>query len=113
MHYIDVKDEYHVIILAGLKETKKRPKEEDPDWVEEEQHVIISQSNNSYSEYVTNTLRDWIFAHSKQPYPTEQEKIMLSQKTGLTIVQINNWMSNARRRILKKVRFTRPKSSKY
>lgn len=56
----------------------------------------------------TKILKEWIWAHAEKPYPTEDEKKLLVAKTGLTLVQINNWFSNARRRMLKKIKFSRP-----
>ena len=49
---------------------------------------------------VTAILRDWLAKHKKHPYPTEDEKLALAQRTNLTINQISNWFINARRRIL-------------
>jgi len=48
----------------------------------------------------TETLRSWLFQHLVHPYPTEDEKRTLAQQTGLTLLQVNNWFINARRRIL-------------
>ena len=49
-------------------------------------------------------MNSWIFANQQSPYPTEEEKSKLLQATGLTSSQLNNWFSNARRRILKKMK---------
>ncbi len=53
-------------------------------------------------DWATATLSQWLWDHSAQPYPTEEEKALLLTQTGLTLVQLNNWFSNARRRTLKK-----------
>lgn len=53
-------------------------------------------------DWATTALTQWLWDHSAQPYPSEEEKTTLVAQTGLTLVQINNWFSNARRRILKK-----------
>ena len=45
---------------------------------------------------------DWLRKHQDNPYPNDDEKEMLIQKTKLTINQINYWFTNARRRILPK-----------
>ena len=45
---------------------------------------------------------DWLRKHQDNPYPNDDEKEMLIQKTKLTINQINFWFTNARRRILPK-----------
>ena len=55
----------------------------------------------------TPKLRKWLFAHVDTPYPTEKEKKELCQVTGLTIVQVNNWFSNARKRVLKRYKKNR------
>ncbi|KAJ8282229.1 hypothetical protein COCON_G00047480 [Conger conger] len=48
----------------------------------------------------TNVMRSWLFQHIGHPYPTEDEKKQLATQTNLTLLQVNNWFINARRRIL-------------
>ncbi|XP_052027508.1 homeobox protein TGIF2LX [Apodemus sylvaticus] len=45
-------------------------------------------------------LRDWLYKHQLNAYPTEGDKQMLSKKTNLSYLQISNWFTNARRRLL-------------
>eukprot|EP01092_Planopodium_desertum_P001460 TRINITY_DN1213_c0_g1_i3.p1 TRINITY_DN1213_c0_g1~~TRINITY_DN1213_c0_g1_i3.p1 ORF type:complete len:168 (-),score=16.22 TRINITY_DN1213_c0_g1_i3:137-640(-) len=47
-------------------------------------------------------LEGWFNEHLKHPYPSEDEKTRLVALTDLSIVQIDNWFSNARRRRAKK-----------
>uniref|UniRef100_A0A674N2X1 Myeloid ecotropic viral integration site 3 n=1 Tax=Takifugu rubripes TaxID=31033 RepID=A0A674N2X1_TAKRU len=53
-----------------------------------------------FPKVATNILRAWLFQHLSHPYPSEEQKKQLSQDTGLTILQVNNWFINARRRIV-------------
>lgn len=62
------------------------------------------KSNNKkrgiFPKVATNILRAWLFQHLTHPYPSEEQKKQLAQDTGLTILQVNNWFINARRRIV-------------
>ncbi|XP_052861006.1 homeobox protein Meis3-like [Anopheles cruzii] len=48
----------------------------------------------------TSVMRAWLFQHLVHPYPTEEEKRVIAAQTNLTLLQVNNWFINARRRIL-------------
>ncbi|KAK9136693.1 hypothetical protein Sjap_007287 [Stephania japonica] len=43
-------------------------------------------------------LLDWWNSHYRWPYPTEEEKMKLAERTGLDQKQINNWFINQRKR---------------
>ncbi|KAL7865362.1 hypothetical protein SRHO_G00106090 [Serrasalmus rhombeus] len=51
-------------------------------------------------KHATNVMRSWLFQHIGHPYPTEEEKKQIASQTNLTLLQVNNWFINARRRIL-------------
>jgi hypothetical protein len=53
-------------------------------------------------ESAIDILKKWLFEHEAYPYPSEDEKAVLCAETHLTLTQVNNWFTNARRRILKK-----------
>lgn len=62
--------------------------------------VSYRKRRGNLPKTVTAILKQWLIEHTEHPYPTENEKNSLGDKTGLTINQISNWFINARRRIL-------------
>ncbi|XP_050997783.1 homeobox protein TGIF2LX [Acomys russatus] len=48
-------------------------------------------------------LRDWLYKHRFNAYPTDEEKLMLSEKTNLSYLQVSTWFTNARRHHLPKI----------
>ena len=52
--------------------------------------------NPNFSEATTATLRAWLEANRRKPYPTKRQKRSLIRKTGLTLKQLDIWFTNAR-----------------
>jgi hypothetical protein len=59
-----------------------------------------SQKRGILPKQATHIMRSWLFQHIVHPYPTEEEKKVIASQTNLTMLQVNNWFINARRRIL-------------
>ncbi|XP_034383594.1 homeobox protein Meis2b isoform X3 [Cyclopterus lumpus] len=67
---------------------------------EDEQDKKRQKKRGIFPKVATNIMRAWLFQHLTHPYPSEEQKKQLAQDTGLTILQVNNWFINARRRIV-------------
>ncbi|KAI1609942.1 homeobox KN domain-containing protein [Exophiala viscosa] len=59
---------------------------------------------------ITDILRLWLQEHLDHPYPSDEQKQIFIQRTGLTISQISNWFINARRRQLPALKLKRERS---
>ncbi|KAJ2489965.1 hypothetical protein IWW47_005198, partial [Coemansia sp. RSA 2052] len=58
------------------------------------------KSPKGYSTRVNNILDEWTARNKANPYPTPQDKLRLMRETGLTKMQLKNWLCNIRRRKL-------------
>lgn len=56
------------------------------------------KSSARLSRDAVRILKTWLFEHRDYPYPNEQEKEELKDRTGLKRTQITNWLANSRRR---------------
>uniref|UniRef100_A0A7E4W2N0 Homeobox protein unc-62 n=1 Tax=Panagrellus redivivus TaxID=6233 RepID=A0A7E4W2N0_PANRE len=59
-----------------------------------------SKKRGCFPKSATNKLKHWLFQNLTHPYPSEEQKKQLAADTNLTILQVNNWFINARRRIV-------------
>ncbi|KAK2810042.1 hypothetical protein FQN50_003236 [Emmonsiellopsis sp. PD_5] len=64
----------------------------------EELDPRVRKSGARFSREAVRILKSWLSNHITHPYPTDEEKNELKQKTGLKRSQICNWLANARRR---------------
>ena len=58
----------------------------------------ITTSRRAKTDHIV--LREWLFQHRYNAYPTRAETLILAMKTELTTKQVRTWFINARRRIL-------------
>ncbi|EDO39375.1 predicted protein, partial [Nematostella vectensis] len=65
-----------------------------------QQSATVKSKRGVLPKQATSIMKTWLFQHIMHPYPTEDEKRSIAQQTNLTILQVNNWFINARRRIL-------------
>ncbi|XP_038714866.1 homeobox protein knotted-1-like 1 [Tripterygium wilfordii] len=59
---------------------------------------LRKRKNGKLSKDAKMVLLDWWNDHYRWPYPTEEDKMKLSEATGLDQQQINNWFINQRKR---------------
>ncbi|KAH9601999.1 hypothetical protein KSS87_014008 [Heliosperma pusillum] len=64
------------------------------------QHPVW-RSQRGFPDKAVAVLRTWLFDHFLHPYPSDSDKQMLAQKTGLSRSQVSNWFTNARVRLWK------------
>ncbi|KMT02781.1 hypothetical protein BVRB_8g193660 [Beta vulgaris subsp. vulgaris] len=64
------------------------------------QHPVW-RSQRGFPDKAVAVLRNWLFEHFLHPYPSDTDKQMLAQKTGLSRSQVSNWFTNARVRLWK------------
>ncbi|KAE9012441.1 hypothetical protein PR003_g16179 [Phytophthora rubi] len=75
----------------------------DADKSKEQQQQPSKKSRRELPPHTVAILKGWMLSreHVKHPYPTDEDKQMLLKKTGISMKQLTNWFTNARKRIWK------------
>ncbi|XP_038881430.1 BEL1-like homeodomain protein 9 [Benincasa hispida] len=64
-------------------------------------HQPVWRPQRGLPERAVTVLRAWLFENFLHPYPTDTDKLMLANQTGLSRSQVSNWFINARVRLWK------------
>uniref|UniRef100_W5L1H5 Mohawk homeobox a n=1 Tax=Astyanax mexicanus TaxID=7994 RepID=W5L1H5_ASTMX len=94
-NYLEVLDGQHADILTssqGIKDTAQN------------QGVGKVRHKRQALQDMARPLKQWLYKHRDNPYPTKTEKILLALGSQMTLVQVSNWFANARRRLKNTVR---------
>lgn len=59
--------------------------------------LVYTETNKYFSKKANIELVKWHTDNIHHPYPTDEERIELLNKTGLTRKQLRIWLVNARR----------------
>lgn len=54
-----------------------------------------------HGEEIVSHMKKWLYSNKTYPYPTKAQKNKMAEECGLETRQVENWLSNARKRLLK------------
>ncbi|VDM16795.1 unnamed protein product [Hydatigera taeniaeformis] len=77
-----------------------------PTEVEENREDGLPVKKKIATRETTCLLKNWLYEHRKNPYPTKEEKVMLATVTRMNLTQVSTWFANARRRLKKENRLS-------
>ncbi|CAB3408408.1 unnamed protein product [Caenorhabditis bovis] len=67
---------------------------------------LDGMKKRNISRDATAPLKKWLHAHSRNPYPTKGDKVLLAMEARMTLTQVSTWFANARRRLKKENKVT-------
>jgi len=63
----------------------------------------VGKKKSDFPQQARTLLKAWFIAHAQDPYPSHEEKINLAREGGISMKQLENWLTNTRGRIWKKM----------